>query len=292
MKKWLKRLLYLIALVLLAMLGASLFGVYLYRGTPSWYRARVATTQQTKDAANRADQKLLDLFSWAAGARAQQLRRIHGTAKPDEPSVGARTVTFSDDEINSFISTWHWQSAETSNLQQRISRYFTDGRVVFEDDAIILAGRSPEFGALASAEFYPSLDAQGNLRLDFAALRAGRLPIPRSAVANHLQRLRELLEQQLWLEQSDAKIDPALTANGPALAAAWLRLLLYALDDRPCQAVLVIPFDMSNLRRGLPVKLTAIKVVEGEITLTLEPLAQEDRQKLLDNLRQPWGMPQ
>lgn len=287
--KWLKRFLYLIAFVLLAVLGTSVFGVYLYRGTPNWYRPRAATTQQTKDAANSADQKLLDLFSWAAGAQAQQLRRIHGTAKPDEPSVGPRTVTFNEDEINSFISTW--QNPEKSSLQQRISRYFTDGRIAFEDDAIILAGRSPELGTLASAEFDPSLDAQGNLHLDFAALRAGRLPIPQSAVADHLQRLRELLQQQLWLEQSDAKIDPALTANGPALAAAWLRLLLYALNDRPSAAILVIPFDMSNLRSGLPVKLTAIKVVEGEITLTLEPLAPEDQQMLVDGLKQPLVTP-
>ena len=104
-----------------------------------------------------------------------------------------------------------------------------------------------------------------------------------STVANHLRRLRGLLQQQLFLEQSSAKIDTALTANGPALAAAWLRLLLNALNDRPSPPILVIPFDMSNLRRGLPVKLTAIKVVEGEITLTLEPLdAPEDRQKLIE----------
>ncbi|HEX4053667.1 MAG TPA: hypothetical protein VHX86_05335 [Tepidisphaeraceae bacterium] len=279
--KWLKRLLYLIAFALLALLGTSVFGVYLYRGTPNWYRPRVATTQQTKDAANSADQKLLDLFSWAASAQAQQIRHIHGKAKPGEPSIGPRTVTFNEDEINSFFSTWH--NPEKSALQQRISRYFTDGRVAFEDDAIILAGRSPEFGTLASAEFDPSLDAQGDLHLDFSALRAGRLPIPMSTVANHLRRLRGLLQQQLFLEQSSAKIDTALTANGPALAAAWLRLLLNALNDRPSPPILVIPFDMSNLRRGLPVKLTAIKVVEGEITLTLEPLdAPEDPQKLIE----------
>ena len=66
--KWVKRLLILIAVALFGAVAFSLAGIYLYRGTPKWYRPRIATTQQVKDAANRADQKLLDLFTWAASA--------------------------------------------------------------------------------------------------------------------------------------------------------------------------------------------------------------------------------
>jgi uncharacterized protein YpmS len=280
--KWLKRSLYLLALALLTLLAIS---VFLYRGTPSWYRPRIATTQQVKDAVNRADQKLLDLFSWAASAQAQQLRRLHGSANPNEPPIGPKTVAFDEEEINAFIAAW--PSSDNTQLQQRISRYFTDGRVAFEDNAIILAGQSPDFGTLASAEFVPSLDADGNFHVILESLRAGRLPIPESAVAKHLQRLQSLLQQQLSLEQPYAKLDPALTANGPALAVAWLRLLLSAMSNRPCDPILVIPFDMTNLRRGMPVNLTDIKVVEGSITLTLQPLAPDDRNKLLGWLTQP-----
>jgi hypothetical protein len=282
-----KRLFYLLAFALLALLAISVFGTYLYRGTPSWYRPRIATTEQTKDAANRADQKLLDLFSWAASAQAQQLRTLHGITSSNESPVGPKTITFDDEEINSFIATWH--TTESSQLQERISRYFTDGRIVFEDDAIILAGQSQEFRTLASAEFDPRIDAEGNLHVDLAALRAGRLPIPLSAVASHMQRLKSLLEQQLAIEQPSVKIDPALTANGSALAAGWLRLLLSAMNNRPCDPVLLIPFDMSNLRRGMPAKLTAIKVIEGKITLTMEPLSAGDRKTLMDHLKQPYS---
>jgi hypothetical protein len=279
--KLLKLFLCLVAAVLMLIFAASVVGVYLYRGTPSWYRSRIATTQQTKDAANRADQKLLDLVSWAASVRAQRIRQLHGTTKPGEPPIGPKTVTLSDDELNSLLATW--QFPEPSDVQQRINRYFTDGRIAFQIDAVILAGQSPEFGTLVSGEFDPVIDAQGDLHVDLTALRAGRLPIPLSAVAGRLRRLRILLQQQLGIERSHAKIDSTLTANGPAVAVAWLGLLLRAIDNRPSDPVLVIPFDMSNPRRGLPVKLTAIRVIDGWITLTVQPASQSECYSMLND---------
>jgi hypothetical protein len=288
--KWLKRLLILIALALLGVIAFSLVGVYLYRGTPKWYRPRIATTQQVKDAANRADQKLLDLFTWAASARAQQLRRINGIPQPGDAPIGPKTVSFDDDEINSFAASW--KSPGKDAMEERISHYFTDGRVVLQDDSLILVGQSPAFGTLASAVFRPSIDPQGNLHVDLDSLCAGLLPVPQSAISNRLVRLRSLLRQQLSVERPSIRIDSAQTANGAALAASWLRLLLSSLNDRPADPVLIIPFDLSNLSRGFPVKLTAIKILEGQITLTMEPLTPDDGQKLLEALKQPPGMDQ
>jgi uncharacterized protein YpmS len=286
--KWLKRLLILISLALLGVIAFSLAGIYLYRGTPKWYRPRIATTQQVKDAANRADQKLLDLFTWAASARAQRLRRINGISKPDDAPIGPKTVSFDDDEINSFATSW--KGPEKNAMEEQISHYFTDGRVVLEEDSLILVGQSPAFGALASAVFRPAIDAKGNLHVDLDSLCAGLLPIPQSAVSGRLIHLRFLLQQQLSVEQRSIRIDSAQTANSSALAASWLRLLLCSLTGRPDDPVLIIPFDMSNLSRGFPVKVTAIKIVEGQITLTLEPLTPEDGDKLLEELKQPPAM--
>jgi hypothetical protein len=287
--KWLKRLLYLVAFVLLAMMTFALVGIYLYRGTPSWYRSRIATTQQIRDAANSADQKLLDLFSWAASAQARQLRRIHGTSSPGDAPIGPKTVTFTEEEVNSFIAAW--STSDKSQLEQRISRYFTYGRVVFDTDAVILAGHSPVFGALASAQFDPAIDAQGNLNVTLDSILAGRLPIPQAALAGQLRSLQFLLHQQLSIQRPAVAIDSALTANASALAASWLHLLLSALNDQPADPVLIIPFNITNLRHGLPVKLTAIRILPGQITLTLTPLVPEDRQTLLDRLCQPWPSP-
>ena len=287
--KWLKRLLCLAGLLLLAAIAFGLLGLYLYHDTPSWYRKRVVTTQQSQDAANSADQKLLDLFSWAASAHAQQLRRLRGKLQPSDQPIGLKTITLSEDELNSFLNSW--KTPGKNELNARISRYFTDGRVIFQPDAIILAGQSPEIDTLVSAEFDPSIDPQGNLRMPLGSLRAGRLPLPQAALAQPLGRLQYLLRQQLSREQTDASIDPALAANGPALTASWLRLLLSALNDTPADPYLIIPFDMTHLNRGLPVKLTAINAAEGEVTLTMEPLVPGERDALVGRLKQPPASP-
>jgi hypothetical protein len=284
--KWLKRLLTLVALGLLAVIAFCLLGIYLYHGTPSWYHRRLASTQEVRDAANSADQKLIDLFSWAASAHAQELRRLHGKAGVSDQPIGPKTITFSEDELNSFLSTWN--SPEKGELEQRISRYFTDGRVVFEPDAVILAGQSPTLDALVSAEFDPTIDAQGNLRLQLGSLRAGRLPVPQSMVQGYLDRLHVLLVQQLATEQPSANIDQALAGNAPALASSWLRVLLSGLDGRATDPVLIIPFDMTHLKTGLPVTVTGIAIGEGKITLVLDPVSPDQRQEILKRLKQPY----
>ena len=287
--KWLKRLLYLAAFLLLGVIAFCMVGIYLYHGTPRWYHRRVVSAQEVQQAANSADQKLIDLFSWAASAHAQELRRLRGKARSSDQTIGPKTVTFSEDELNSFFASW--QTPEKRQLQTRISRYFTDGRVIFQPDTLILAGQSPVIGALVSAEFNPTIDDQGKLRLPLGSLRAGLLPLPQSALSGQLARLEDLLTQQLAIEQPGVAIDPALSANSAALAAAWLKLLLSGLTDSRADSVLIIPFDMTNLRRGLPVKLTGIRLAENQITLTVDPIPSDARNDLEDRLKQPWSRP-
>ena len=117
------------------------------------------------------------------------------------------------------------------------------------------------------------------------------MPIPHSAVASQLERLQILLQQQLAEDQPGASIDPALAANTQALAASWLRLLLSALSDSAADPVLIIPFDMSNLKHGMPVKLTAIKITDAHITLTMDPVSPDDRETIIQRLKQPIQTP-
>jgi hypothetical protein len=287
-KKWLKRILLLLAIALTMVIAAGMGGIYLYRATPSWYRSGKSTPQQTKDAANRADQKLLEVFSWAAAAQAQWIRHAHGQPA-SAPAVGPETVSFDEEEINSFFRAW--DSPEESVFQSKLSRYFSGGRLVLADGQVILAGQSSELGTVASAEFSPTIDAQGRLRLSLDGLKAGLLPVPMSSVSDPLARLRRLLGDMLVEYQESAKIDQTLTANGSAVAASWTRLMLDSLTDQSSEPVVYIPFDLGNLHRALPVKLTAAKVSEGSITVTLEPLQPQDRAAVLEHLKQPYSEP-
>jgi hypothetical protein len=283
---WIKRLLLLIAICLALVIGVSLAGIYMYRGRPSWYRPRVVTPVEEKAAANRADQKLIDILSWAAAARAQALRLKKGVVDPNEPPVGPKTVSFDEDEINSFGSLWGDKNG--SNWQQRMSRYFTNGRLVFEDGSIIIAGDSPDFGTLVSANFTPSINDSHQLDIPLSGIQAGLLPIPQAALGGKMGAIENILENRLSEYQARAQINPSDSANGAAVSALYIRMLLNALNGTPADSVLLIPFDLNDLHHALPVKVTAIKAEQGKITVTLEPLPEGEDGELLKRLKAPF----
>jgi hypothetical protein len=77
-----------------------------------------------------------------------------------------------------------------------------------------------------------------------------------------------------------------MNADSAAVTASWTKLLLSALLGRPTDTYLIIPPDPAHSNRGLPVRLTALQLDDGQITLTLEPITSADRQSLLDGLQQ------
>lgn len=284
--KWLRRLLLIAAILLCIVIAATLVGLYLYRSTPSWYRRSPLSEQERKAAANRADQKLADVISWAADVQAQQVRRHRGTASSTESPVGPKTVTLAQDELNAFFDSW--SGPQKSQFQRRFSRYFSDGRLVLTEGQIILAGQSSEMGTLASVQLQPSIDGQGHLRLQWNGVSAGLLPVPESAIAGRLQRLQALLREQLDIWQESADIDQTLTANASAVEATMTKLLLDAINNRASDPLFFVPFDLGNLRHALPVRLSAVEVGEGTITMTLQPLPLDDRMTILRGIQRPY----
>src|SRR5271170_1707351 len=104
--KWRRRLYYYVIYLFSITIVLCVIGLYLYRGTPGWYRPPPAGGQEVKDAANSADQKLLDLFSWAASAQAQQVRNSKGIPSGNDVPVGPKTITLSEEEVNAFFASW------------------------------------------------------------------------------------------------------------------------------------------------------------------------------------------
>jgi len=226
------------------------------------------------------------VISWAAQVQAQQVRRRRGTASSTESPVGPKTVTLAQDELNAFFDSW--AGPQKSQFQRRVSRYFSDGRLVLTDGQIILAGQSLELGTLASVQLQPSIDGQGHLHLQWNGVSAGLLPVPESAIAGRLQRLQALLREQLDLWQESADIDQTLTANASAVEATMTKLLLDAINNRASEPLIFVPFDLGNLRHALPVRLSALEVGEGTITMTLQPLPLDDRMTILRGIQRPY----
>jgi hypothetical protein len=66
------------------------------------------------------------------------------------------------------------------------------------------------------------------------------------------------------------------------------RLLLDGLNDGPSESILFVPFDLSDLHRAMPVKLSAIKVSQGQINLTFQPLSDSDQSTVEDLIEKPY----
>jgi uncharacterized protein YpmS len=289
MKRWMRVILIGLAAGLALLLAAAGAGEWMYHGRPAWYHHSHLTPAQAKAAANRADQKLADVFSWVASVQAQSVRRHLGTSAPadqTDPPANSKTVTLSDEELNAFIQAW--ENPDKSQLQQTLAQFFSEGRLILVEDGIIVAGQSTEFGTLASAQFNPVIDPEGKLWLRFAGIQAGLLPLPQSVVANKVERFTRYLRDRLSIYVQTANLDPTLTANGAAVEAGYTRLLLEGLNGGSSAPILFVPFDLGNFHRAMPVKLSAIKLSQGQVTLTLEPLSDSEQATVQDLIEKPY----
>jgi hypothetical protein len=98
-----------------------------------------------------------------------------------------------------------------------------------------------------------------------------------------------VLEEMLANYQEAASVDSGMTGNGAAIGASWTRLLLDGLNDRTSDPVIFIPFDLTDLGRALPVRVTAMKVAGGSLTLTLEAVSPDEQSTVLSHLKAPYS---
>src|SRR4051794_14204411 len=88
-RKWLKRLLLLVAIALVIVLGALFTGLYLVRAEPAFYRRIVLTVEQREAAAQRASSKFADIQNAAARMHAE----ARAAARAGERSTSSLPTT-------------------------------------------------------------------------------------------------------------------------------------------------------------------------------------------------------
>ena len=285
--RWVRRLLLVVAIVLCAVLAAAVFAYFQYRATPDWYRADTMTEQQRKQAANSADQKLADLFSWSAAVQASAVRQIRGDSS--QPAPEPKTVTLTESELNAFATAW--QGSDNNPIEQKLTRYFSDGRLVLADGRIIFAATSRDLGAVVSVQLLPTVDEQGQLRLQWQGVSVGDLAIPHALISGRLRGLTDQLQDQMSRYQQSAQIDQTLTANSSAVQAMVTRWLLDALSGQASDPTAFVPFDVGDFQQAQAVRLTSVQVTDGSLTLGLAPLSLQDRSSILSRLKEPYAAP-
>jgi hypothetical protein len=287
--KWVKRLVRVVAVVVvIAVVGAGV-AWYLLRGRPSWYDAQVADPAAVQAAAVRAENEFKRTIDWAASQQAEEraaIRAARDAPPATSPSTGpatrrSLTVTFTEQELNAAFDKW----GKAYGWDQAYGQYVRDARVVLYEGRLIFAGDVKDFGTIVSLHFQPAVDPQGHLQFELARVLAGRLPLPESAFNSYRDKLEKKVRASLPELQRGARIEPDGSANEKAVAATMAKLLLHVLDRRPGEAVLFLP---ANQGKQVPAKLTDVNIDGKSIALTVQLMTPSERAALLGRIREPY----
>ena len=276
--KWARRFL-LLAVFLSVFAGAAGFAAWhLSRRPPHWYARRQIEPEVAAAAARRAQRQVLRTLSWAQDQQAYvSSSRVGPPSTQPEKTL---QISFTEDELNGFFQNWDAAFGWTSRYQD----YVSNPQIVVEDGRLILAADVKQMGTVMSAEFEPRIE-NGTLHMPVERLLAGRLPLPQTFWSGYRSSLESAMKKILPAWKRGAEIRPDGTANPDAVEAAMTELLIDVLNDRPARPILFLPYDVSNSRRSLPVKLTGVEIANKALVVILQPLNADERQVLLNSIK-------
>lgn len=279
-------------LAVLVVLAASVW--FLARGTPSWYRQPVSEA-----AAMSFENKLVTYYDRLGAAHAWRVRQLQrssagnsaaGTgaaavAPEADPTLAPFDLQFSDAELNAFLGKW------AASAGADLGSQLQDPRLRISSGSVVLAAMVPRLGSVLSLSIAPRLDDAGQLRLDISSVALGLLPLPGSLWQARRGQIEQMLCDDLETDQYGASFSRDGVANHYAASAAMKELLLDALQGRPAEPVLFLPFDATHPNRMVPLKLEALSLGQGSIAMRVRELDGAERTTLLGRLRKPVELP-
>ncbi len=284
MRRWLKRLLLIVALLLA--LGALLSGIgfTLFRSTPGWYGSRAKNTAaQLQQLAQQAENKLIDAQNWAAELRADAVRAARasqqGATEPATRAADSHIVEFTQDELNALFDKW----SVLYGWQQHYGKYLNDPAVILHDGKLILAANVTDVGSIVSVQFRPHMEADGKLRVTLASVAGGNLPLPDAIWKKYRQSLESALQRKLPAWRQQAKISLTGAANQSAMAATMGELFTHVMRREPAEPILFLP--LADGGDSVPVRLTDVEIDEGKLTLAVVPLTPAERVAFLSRIK-------
>jgi hypothetical protein len=284
MRKWIKRSLLGVALVM-ALIALFLTGGFiLLRGTPDYYRRTRLTAEQRAAAATRAEAKLTQMQNLATDLHGAELQARNGSTKPAAPP-GATTFSFTDDELNALFNKW----AELNNWKDLYERVVEDPMIILQDGKIIFAGSVNLKGVdtVVSIHFKPTIAPDGQLDLRLDSILGGKLPLPKDTVISPMkQRVLQQIGRSLPAWQGGAQIAPDGTANDPAVKAEMSKLLANTLNEQASDPVVFL-WRIAHGHKMIPVKLTDVTIADNALSITVLPMNASERADLLQRIKRP-----
>lgn len=285
-KTWRKRILYGFLVVLLLIGGAIGVMYYMSGARPDWYRNKKLSDAEVAQFRRTAEDKLKNMQGWAQ-AQAEWPKvsaRPRVDTDPTTAPAETRTLTISEDELNALLAGWE------QKLLEAFGQYISEPYLGLRDGHLIAAVKLKDAGRVLSVHVQPRLDDKGMLTLPIDSLQAGIIPVPRALWSSYTDKLAELIKPKVEDARTKARYEGDGVANGEAVSSSLNRLLLQSLKDQSSDAVLFLPSDPSHWsEQGYPAKVTAIKIENQSLTLTLAKLTPQEQQHLLARIRSPYG---
>ena len=261
--RWIKRLLKALVVLVLLLIVAAFVLRGLYKSDK--YRRPAYSPQRQAELAGRMIDKIAQTMDFAGR-----------TANQSDPQP--YTLSITADEMNAALADF-----KDRPEMQKLSQVIQDPGFTIEKDRLVLAGYAPDYGTVLSLHLEPSIDAQGRFRLTIVKAAAGRISVPRDAWERPLKEVIPHMQQQLPALQRHAKMEPSGIMNGPAGAAVASILAIDLLSAGSAEAV--IPIGQPTSQDSIPVRLKAIQLAPGVMTVTLQPLTMDQKREYFDRLK-------
>ncbi len=282
MRRLLKRLLILLAVLVFALIVSIAVTFTLYKGTPDWYAPPIPPAQRAR-LAQQAESKLTETQNWATFIHGDAIR-AQRASQSSAPQPGTRAtdsheVRINQDELNALFDKW----STVYGWESQYAQYLDHPRIILQKDRLILAATVKTFGAVTSFHFAPRLDENSQLHLELIEVMGGRLPLPDAVWTAQKKQIVDGLQWRIPTWQPTARIDDKGAASASAMSVTLARLVIRTASAQPADPILFLPLAEGS--RSVPVTITELAIEPESLMLRVRKLSAAERVKLINKIR-------
>ncbi len=272
-KRWTKRIL-LSLLAIIIMLGVT--GLVLYKRAyrvPQWYQEAQLVTADPNESTRIENTRILPMQNWIAKNSSELL-----DSKTDDQRQ--HTIDLSASDINVLIVKW----GESIGIQNRLNQLVKDLRVRIYDGKITIAGRLVEQDVIMSFIVEPLVGNDGSVELKIDSIKVGDATVPMVALDKQKSALSNKLLANAQNYRDKIRIDSTCSTNHETASfySTLLATRLFAGQSYPWYLFVT---KQQGVKDVTITRVKQAEIKEDKLKLTLQLLAAEQREKLVDSLK-------